>query len=34
MAEEQTEEYLKTVRAVLETNRELLAAEGAAEVNI
>ena len=34
MAEEQTEEYLKTVRAVLEANRELLAAEGAAEVNI
>lgn len=34
MAEEQTEEYLKTVRTVLEANRELLAAEGAAEVNI
>ena len=34
MAEEQTKEYLKTVRAVLEANRELLAAEGAAEVNI
>ena len=34
MAEEQTEEYLKTVRDVLEANRELLAAEGAAEVNI
>ena len=34
MAEEQTEEYLKAVRAVLDANRDVIAAEPAAEINI
>ena len=34
MAEEQTKEYLKAVRAVLDANRDVIAAEPAAEINI
>ena len=34
MAEEQTKEYLKAVRAVLDANRDVVAAEPAAEINI
>ena len=34
MAEEQTKEYLKAVRAVLDANRNVIAAEPAAEINI
>ena len=34
MAEEQTKEYLKAVRAVLDANHDVIAAEPAAEINI